>query len=265
MYQRAIIWAAWGEKYVNEAIKSFNAAKSHGYSRSHGYSSILVTDEATFEYARYLNVFDYIIKADFKLNGLSKKSEIWDYIPKHFNSYLFLDTDTRVLGCIDFGFEMAEKWGMAIVPAAHYCLDYFWGFDKIMKNEGVSLNGQMQYNSGVIFFSFTEKVISVFEKWKNLATKYDFFDNDQPFLTLAMELVEFRPYVLSLNYNYRGMRVPIIGNVRIWHSYHEPPKELNDQPWWWPMRYFVNGKFYRPGFRKWKLKQYLKKIIDLSK
>ncbi len=129
-----------------------------------------------------------------------------------------------------------------------------------MISEGITPKGQMQYNSGVIFFSFRDEVVRVFKKWNELAEKYK-LRWDQPLLTLAMELLDFRPYVLSLNYNYRGMGVPIIGNVRIWHTPHEPPAELNDQPGWWPMRYFVNGKFYRPGYRKWKFKQHLKSII----
>ena len=255
MYKRAVIWAAWGEKYVCQAIKSWNTL------RFQNYTTILVTDNETFNCVKQCDTFDMVIKANFQLLGNCRKSEVWKFIPGGFDSYLLLDVDTRVLADISFGFEMAEKWGLAMVPAAHYCLDYFWGFDKIMMSEGFVPKGQMQYNSGVIFFSLKEEVLRVFKKWNELAEKYK-LRWDQPLLTLAMELLDFRPYVLSFNYNYRGMGVPIIGNVRIWHTPHEPPAELNDQPGWWPMRYFVNGKFYRPGYRKWMFKQYLKRIIQ---
>ena len=65
-----------------------------------------------------------------------------------------------------------------------------------------------------------------------------------------------RPHALSPNYNYRGMGVPIIGNVRIWHTPHEPPADINDHPDWWPMRYFVGGKLRYPGSWKQRLKRF---------
>ena len=256
--KRAFIWMAWGEKYVQDAAKSFASVRNAGYH----YCGYLITDENTFNFAKGLNVFNHVIKAKFLLEGNRRKSELWRWIPGDYNSYLFLDVDTRILENIDLGFEMAEKWGIAVVPAAHYCLDYFWGFRDIMIAEGVEPKGQLQYNSGVIFFANRKEVFDVFKKWNDLAGKYK-IRWDQPLLTLAMELLDFNPYVLSPNYNYRGMGVPIIGNVRIWHTYHEPPKELNEQPGWWPMRYFVDGKFYRPGYKKWLIKQYLKRILRI--
>jgi len=52
-----------------------------------------------------------------------------------------------------------------------------------MKLEGVDCKGQLQYNTGVIFFKNTPVVKSIFMRWMELALKYQqAFKNDQPFL-----------------------------------------------------------------------------------
>lgn len=258
-FNRAIVWMAWGEEYVDEAMASLHTAKPMGH------PTILITDEATRAAADQTEAFDHVITAQFDQGhrGLLAKSEMWNWLPDAYDSFLFLDTDTHVLKDIEYGFERAEQYGMAIVPAAHYCLDHFWEFGQVMDEEGVEKKGQLQYNTGVIFFTRTSAVQQVFERWKNLAVEYaHIHHNDQPYLTLAMDQLDFRPYPLSPNYNYRGMGVPIIGEVRIWHTPHEPPDDLNDQPGWWPMRYFVNGRFHRPGYRKHQVQQVVKRRID---
>lgn len=256
---RAIVWMAWGQEYVKEAKVSLKSVKSLGYPK------ILITDEETLVALNSTEAFDHVVTADFDQggNGLLAKSEMWKWLPDQYNSFLFLDTDTRVLGDIEYGFQQAEKHEMAIVPAAHYCLDHFWEFGRVMEAEGTEQQGQLQYNTGVIFFTRTPRVEQIFGRWKELASRYaQVHHNDQPYLTLAMYQEDFRPYALSPNYNYRGMGVPMIGEVRIWHTPHEPPEDLNDQPGWWPMRYFVSGSFHRPGFERRRLRKWGRDLLQ---
>lgn len=196
---------------------------------------------------------DRVVVANFEAEpGNVRKAEMWNWIPDDYDLYVFLDTDTVVLDGVEFAMDKARGYGMAIAPAAHYCLDAFWGFDRILAAENVPARGQLLYNSGVIFFTRTPAVESVFRLWFDLARKHG-GQFDQPFLTLAMELQGFRPYVLSPNYNYREMRVPISGKVRIWHSRNPVPPKLNADPRWWPMRYVDDGILRRPGY----LRQFL--------
>ena len=253
---RAFVWLAWGRKFIDEAVKSEATIGSVGY------PTYLITDTDSSAYARGKEVFSEVIEADFSSTGPGnqRKSEMWRWLPERHESFLFLDTDTRVLTDVSLGFEKAKQHGIAMAPAAHYCLDQFWGFDEVMRKEGVRPRGQLQYNSGVIFFERSPEVEAVFEEWSHLTRKHG-GRWDQSFLTLAMEKQNFRPYALSPNYNYRGMGVPMIGKVRIWHTPHEPPDDLNDQPGWWPMRYFVSGRFYRPRYGRTKVKQWIKQIL----
>ena len=253
---RAVVWLAWGRKFIDEAVESEATISSLGY------PTYLITDAESCAYAREKAVFSEVIEADFTSagSGNQRKSEMWRWLPERHESFLFLDTDTRVLADVSLGFEKAKQYGIAMVPAAHYCLDQFWGFDEVMRKEGVRPRGQLQYNSGVIFFERSPEVKAVFKEWSRL-TKEHGGRWDQSFLTLAMEKLNFRPYALSPNYNYRGMGVPIIGEVRIWHTPHEPPDNLNDEPGWWPMRYFVNGRFHRPGFKHNRLKAWTRRML----
>lgn len=250
-----IIWMAWGKDFVQEAIASVG-------STSHiNASTCIITDAETALAMNLKQSFDQVVVADFEHDPSHlRKAEIWSWVPEGYDVYLFLDADTRVIGDISFGFEKAMQHGIAMVPAAHYCLDYFWGFDRIMKLEEVEPRGQLLYNSGVIFFTRTPINQSLFFKWRELANKYG-GKFDQSYLTLAMELMNIHPYVLSPNYNYRGMFVPAIGNVRIWHSHRKMPAAINAEPQHWPMRYVGDGKLRHPDLARQKLKKLLKRLI----
>jgi hypothetical protein len=48
---------------------------------------------------------------------------------------------------------------------------------------------------------------------------------DQPYISLAMEILGFNPYTLSPSFNHRAFGELISGPVRIWHSYAPPPPD----------------------------------------
>jgi hypothetical protein len=116
-----------------------------------------------------------------------------------------------------------------------------------MEKEGVSRNGQLQFNSGVIFLSLRDDVREVLRLWSELGRKYDGTPySDQPFLTLAMERLQFNPYTLSPGYNYRAFGDLISGVVRIWHSRYPVPDELNASRPPWPPHRAVNDTLLTP-------------------
>ena len=168
-----------------------------------------------------------VIRLIFQLSGKARKAEFFVRLPENIGTALFIDADTRVVDDISLGFEKAEKHGIAIAPAPHYSLADFRNFRQVMKAEGVTPLGQIVYNTGVIFATpHRADVRAVFDLTLKLAQKYrDKVWNEQPYLSLAMELLNFNPYTLSPSFNHRGFGELISGSIRIWHSYEPLPRD----------------------------------------
>jgi hypothetical protein len=228
---------AWGDAYIDEVRCCLRESLLPNCDR------VLITDPKTCVKEGEFRV----VRADFKRKGLFRKTELIRWLPEGYDSYLFIDSDTRVLVDIDLGFQKAEQYGIAVVPASHYSLDQFWGFGEVMQKEGVPLQGQLQFNSGVIFLSLREDVKKVLHLWSELGRKYDGTPySDQPFLTLAMELMHFNPYALSPSYNYRAFGDLISGVIRIWHSRCALPDNINAFQEAWPPRRVLNDTLITP-------------------
>ena len=237
--REAVVFLAWGKKFINELSNCIE--KSSAFLE--GMDLVLITDEETdVELVR--EKFAFIVRHKFKTNGLLRKTELIDALPEtSYEAYMFLDSDTVLLGDISLGFAKAKQFGIALAPAPHYSLDAFWDFGKVMEKAGVPLQGQLQYNTGVFFFVPREDVVAVFETWRELAIKFqNIHNNDQPFFTLAMEYVGFNPYTLTISYNYRGFGDAISGDVRIWHSHGELPEGINSYTRTWPPRRAFPGR-----------------------
>lgn len=222
MRKRGILFVAWGDEHF-DAVKSLISAKDFP-----DYPIHLLTDNTTNISDRAL--FEKITRTHFELNGLLRKTELFKAFPNDDDTtFLFLDTDTTVLGNIDLGFEKAERFGIAAAQATQYSMDHVNNFSEIMAAENIPCRGQLQYNSGVLFFKVTSETKAVFELSFELAKKHqDRFGGDQTFLTLAMEMLQFNPYTLSTSYNHRAFGELISGEVRIWHSRHAVPEDLNE-------------------------------------
>jgi hypothetical protein len=232
--KRAAIWLCWGERYLELAARCAAGVHIDRY---------LICPPEDLRGDIEMSFTGVIPVTDLARNMLDK-SRVPELLPSGYDSFVYLDTDTRVLGDISFAFEKAEQHGIAVAPAPHYNLSQFFGFGRILDALGEPRADQMQYNAGVIFFSPTERVKTVFRRWRQLCTETKgFLENDQPFLTLAMEQSGFLPYVLSPAYNFRGNSGDLlVGGVRIWHNSAEPPSDLNtfDAPW--PPRAYRGGE-----------------------
>lgn len=238
MNRFAVIIPAWGERYVREAEAC--VLKSEPL---RAYDLFLITDPDSA--VSRPELFKEVIRADFQLISLQRKTEISRYLPESYDAWLILDGDTVVLDDISFGFEMALKYGVAIVPAPLYDLDTFHGFEGVLEASHAGFKSRLQYNTGVIFLANRPRMFDLLSKWKELITDKELW-NDQPFFTLAMELLEINPYALSPAYNCRGLGEVICGKVRIWHSRMPVPPNLNRDTRGWARR-MHQGHLIRMG------------------
>lgn len=215
--ERVILFVAWGGDHV--AL----VAQCLAESRLPEYPVIVVTDATTKTDTLPPEV--EVLRRDFALPGKQRKLEAFMSLPGSIGTVLFLDVDTRVLADISLGFDKAELHGIAMAPAPHYSLADFRSFGSVLEREGLKIRGQLIYNSGVIFFDWrSSKVRSVFNQALVLARKdAKAYWSDQPYITLAMEMMGLNPYTLSPSFNYRGFGELISGSLRLWHSYQPVP------------------------------------------
>ncbi len=216
---RAIVFFAWGADWIQRVAACIRE------SRLPEYPIFVVTDTTTDTSALPKNV--EVVRLVFQLSGKARKAEFFVRSPEKIQTALFIDADIRVIDDISLGFEKAEQHGIAIAPAPHYSLADFRDFRQVMIAEGVTARGQIVYNTGVIFATpHRPDVRAVFDQTLNLAQKYqDKVWNEQPYFSLAMEMLNFNPYTLSPSFNHRGFGELISGSIRIWHSYEPLPDD----------------------------------------
>jgi hypothetical protein len=216
---RGIVFFAWGDDWIERAAASIRESKLPEY------PVFLVTDPTTDTKALPKNV--EVVRLSFQLSGKARKAELFALLPSQIDTALFIDADTRVVDDISLGFDKAEQHGIAIAPAPHYSLADFRDFRQVMNAEAVTPRGQVVYNTGVIFATPQRpEVRAVFDQTLKLAQKYqDKVWNEQPYFSLAMEMLNFNPYALSPSFNHRGFGELISGSIRIWHSYEPVPSD----------------------------------------
>lgn len=154
---------------------------------------------------------------DFGVNNpfaLNIKSRMYDLSP--FDNTLYLDTDTVLLDRVDFGFQMSEKHGLACCYD-DACLAERWH---------PSLKDLPEYNTGVLFFKKNNNTRILFEKWIEYSTNKQLSWNDQAGFAKTISETNFNPFILPINYNYRGYHVVnnLFGGIKIWHS----PTEISE-------------------------------------
>jgi len=233
---RAIVFLGWGDK----AIDAINRCLSQ--STLPPYPIYFITEKQTDTTPLPDTVT--IVLTEFTIAGNRRKNSLVQALPPGLETVLFLDVDTIVLDDISLGFDMAEKFGIAMAMAPHYDLGSFRNFHTIMALEGIPARGQIVYNSGVIFLSLRHpKTRPVFDLALQLAHKYEGTPwGDQPFLSLAMELAEFNPYTLSPSFNHRAFGEIVSGSVRVWHSYEPVPEDASN------LEYGYLHRFEKDGF-----------------
>jgi len=148
-----------------------------------------------------------------------------------FTQTLYLDADTIVLGNLDYGFEMAQRHGLACTLC-----ESPWA----RRHTGLRGEGDLvEYNTGVLFFTAQSR--AVFEAWESLVHRLDsstVFVNaegklatnphdDQAAFALAVKQTDYVPFVLPPNWNFRPLFYRVfVGPIKIWHAYPPIPERL---------------------------------------
>lgn len=160
--------------------------------------------------------YDYTIVEDkTKYKNFRKRIELFDNCP--YDTTLYLDADTKICDNIDFGFDMADKYGLAcaIAPAS---MAFPFIKDKTLIKQ--FNRNTPQYNCGALFFNKT-KTEPTFRLWEDLMRKYpESYENDQPYFAHAV-IQTINPYVLPKNWNYRPhlkFHGELYGKLKILHS-----------------------------------------------
>ena len=216
MSDRGVLYVVWGDKIQKVLDRSIDSVK-----RVHPELPVhiqrLPEDPAPFR-------------------GLLEKANMLEMTP--FRNTLFLDADTVVLGRLDYGFEKAQRFGLACAIC-----ECPWA-----RRYGGIHGDIIEYNTGVLFF--TDKARPVFETWKKLSTQIDSSIliprendswmmpfNDQASFAQAIENSGFQPHVLPLNWNFRPeWHASFFGPIKIWHHYQDVPPALLE----------INRQYERP-------------------
>jgi len=235
---RCVVFVAWGDAFISAVEECL--ARSPGLE---GYPVYVITDleTKTPEEAPFT-----VVRANFKMSGHFRKSEVRSYLPPGFHSYLLLDTDTTVLGDLTFGFEKAELHGIAMAHAPVYLMERFDQFPGVMKAEGVPFQNQPLFNSGVIFLKLDSCISKVLDEWSATCQRWSdkpVRKTDQPYLSLALETQGVVPYTLVRNFNFRPHgEAAFLGEIIVWHSRIPAPSNLNENPSSWRTIDLLSGK-----------------------
>lgn len=161
-------------------------------------------------------------------SGLLDKASMADVTP--FDSTLFLDADTVVMGRLDYGFQQAERFGLACAIC-----ECPWARRYASEIQGDT----REFNTGVLFW--TQQAKPVFDAWKRLSLTMDSSinfhgpggapmrmpENDQGPFAKAIVETGFNPCVLPMNWNLRPQwHRSWFGPVRIWHDRGDPYPSL---------------------------------------
>jgi hypothetical protein len=233
MSNQAIMFVGWGAKGTLDAEKAVKRLPA-----SSNRDIYIVADHDLS-----LQTEAQLIKVEFVASHTLRKAEgIVKYSPDGYSSILYLDSDITLLEDVPYVFSKAESHGLAMAIAPTYSLDEYRSFGAVLEREGIPSVGQVQYQAGLIAFAKKPEVIHVFNKWIELGKKHsDIWVRDQPQLSLALEICDFQPFVLSKNYNFRGLFEPLIGKVRVWHSFAPVPENINEYVTPYPPRLLSRG------------------------
>lgn len=198
--RNGIVYVAWGIEHINEAVQSAATVKD--------YPTCLITDTPELVPA---GAFGEVIVDDFSAfaahGPMYRKHVAMKRSP--FEVSCFLDTDTRIMGDISFGFRQALKFEFATVIAPGFTLH---------DPKGQEL---CHYNAGVLFFRGHPN------HWVDRVLKYSWVSPcEEHAWSIAFDELNINPFVLPFNFNVMMAGYIHSRNVRIWHSVQPPQKHI---------------------------------------
>lgn len=220
---KGVVYCIW-DGYEFEKIKQLLKRSLNSIPSELGTCILTDSEKVNNEFK---NQVDHMKFFSLKGHRCQKKCEIFRNSP--FDLSVYLDIDTVIMDNIDYGFKMADKYGISICIAPA-CFAYY-ATHKEYKLKSELDEDEIQYNCGVIFFNKNYPGIEkVFNDWETYLFEDEFaFSNEQPFLTKSMRDNNFNPCVLPMNYNYRNhlSKCHVYGKIKIWHSTMPAPKKQN--------------------------------------
>jgi hypothetical protein len=157
--------------------------------------------------------------------ALLQKARMGSITP--FESTLYLDADTVVLGNLDHAFSRSEQFGLG----CSIC-ECPWA-----RRYGAEEGDNIEYNTGVLFF--TRQARSVFDSWESLAPIVPALSrwtagsdgkifgsncDDQASFSRAVQSSGLNPFILPFNYNFRPTQQrSFFTPLKIWHSTADVP------------------------------------------
>jgi len=204
--KRGVIYIVWGDQADGMLERSKKSLQQHH-------------PELPVEVVR-------IKEANNSVAGMRSKSRMMSLSP--FAETLFLDADTVVFGRLDFGFEMAERYGLACCLA-----------DNPWQRRHLGVHGDAcEYDTGVLFFGAGAK--PVFDAWTRLAPhvnvpvsvvvdgRVEHRSGDERLgFAYALEQAAFAPFVLPLNWSFSARcQRTFFGPIKLWRGDGAVPAAL---------------------------------------
>lgn len=201
---KGIIYIASGSKYIKQAINSAESVRKY-----HPNLPItLFTNENPEN-----DIFDNIVHLDYDLTEKGDSILTEEHIVYEKN--LFLDADTRVCGDISEIFDILERF--QIVAAHNEARS--WYHSSIYKKHNINIPESFpEYNTGVLGYTDSSQVRSLFESWSNYHSEFG-YNRNQPAFRLALYNSSLRLGTLPPEYNFMTHTVGFAsGNVKILHQ-----------------------------------------------
>jgi hypothetical protein len=159
---------------------------------------------------------------------LHDKAGMFHHTP--FDSTVFLDADTVVLGRLEYGFEMAERFGLACC----HCVNPW-----LRRYRGVA-DDAIEYNTGVLFF--TAPARAIFDEWQRAVPLLDSSArfvrdgqvgvsprDDQLAFSQVIRVQQWPPFILPHNWNFTPpYHREFFGPIKVWHNYAEVPEAIRE-------------------------------------
>lgn len=198
--KRGVLYIAFGENFIKELKFSAESVKKYNPDLE-----ITVFTDKPFESEFVDNV------QTMEIRHLRPKIDYIKYTP--YDETLFLDTDTIVNHSLSDLFEILQKYDIAL---AHDLARKRKKFKDTIPEYGKIPYSFSEVNTGVIAFKKNEKVINLFEMWRqNFYKYYNVVPWDQPSFRISAWASDASMYVLPVEYNIRS-----IANRKKQDTYH---------------------------------------------
>ena len=141
------------------------------------------------------------------------KVTLLDWTP--YTNTLYMDADTRVVSCIDAGFDALKNgWDVAISPSANQGHDWLWHVGEKDRLETLRSVGfrALQLQAGVFFVKRNATTKKLFKVWRDEWLKHQ--NQDQAALLRALYAVPVKVFMLSPDWHGGAVVMHRWGSIR---------------------------------------------------